>query len=241
MPRYPRYNLVILLLIGSIAALLPAGSTAQDDKKPASAAVDADWKKLFDGKTLTGWKKADFFRSGNVEVKDGAILMEKGSMMTGVTYDRADFPKMNYEVQLEGKKLAGNDFFCTTTFPVGNSFCSLVVGGWGGRLTGISSINGADASENETTSNKEFKTGQWYRVRIRVTPKRLEAWIDTDKLVDLETEGLQLSVRTECSVCRPFGVATYDTTGAVRDIRVRPLTEAEQKSAPKKDADKDGR
>src|SRR5437899_5887392 len=106
-------------------------------------------------------------------------------LMTGVTWGRGGLPRMDYEVTLEGKKLAGNDFFCTTTFPVGDSFCSLVVGGWGGRVVGISSINGADASENETHRDMEFKQGQWYRVRIRVTAKRIEAWVGAERVVDL--------------------------------------------------------
>src|SRR5437899_12217134 len=48
-------------------------------------------------------------------------------LMTGVTWGRGGLPRMDYEVTLEGKKIAGDDFFCTTTFPVGDSFCSLVV------------------------------------------------------------------------------------------------------------------
>ena len=94
------------------------------------------------------------------QVKDGAIVMEKGKKMNGVTYAGKDFPKSDYEVVLEGKRIDGRDFFCTTTFPVGDGFCSLVVGGWGGKLTGISSINGSDASENETTSSMDFKRRQ---------------------------------------------------------------------------------
>ena len=39
----------------------------------------------------------------------------------------------------------------------------------------------------------------------------------------------RISTRLECRESQPFGVATYDTTGAVRDIRVRKLTEAEKK------------
>jgi lysophospholipase L1-like esterase len=190
----------------------------------------AGWKQLFDGKSLAGWKSADFYKPGKVFVKEGAIVMERGTKMTGATYVRGDFPKMDYEVSLEGRKLAGNDFFCTTTFPVGDSFCSLVVGGWGGRIVGLSSINGADASENETSRHRRFKQGQWYRVRIRVTPKRIEAWIDAEKLVDLNTDGLKLSTRIECVPCRPFGVASWNTVGAVRDVRVRRLTEAERKA-----------
>ena len=52
---------------------------------------------------------------------------------------------MDYEVTLEGKRVAGDDFFCTTTFPVGESFCSFVVGGWHGTVVGLSSIDGMDA------------------------------------------------------------------------------------------------
>jgi hypothetical protein len=49
---------------------------------------------------------------------------------------------MNYEIKLEAKKVTGNDFFCGMTFPVGDSFCSFIVGGWGGPVVGLSSIDG---------------------------------------------------------------------------------------------------
>ncbi len=168
-----------------------------------------------------------------MSVKDGAIVMENGNDMTGATYSRDDFPKMDYEVALEGKKVKGRDFFCTTTFPVGDSHCSLVVGGWGGSVVGLSSINSLDASENETTKNLTFKEGQWYRVRIRVTKERIEAWIDNDKVVDAATKGKKISIRAECDLSKPFGVATWRTTGAVRDIKVRELT-AEEKAGKEK-------
>jgi hypothetical protein len=183
----------------------------------------AGWKSLFDGKSLDGWKQADFGPDGKVSVKDGAIVMDKGKLMSGVTYRQGDFPKMDYEVSLEGKKLAGDDFFCTTTFPVGDNFCSLVVGGWGGRVVGLSSLNSQDASENETTRNKEFKHDQWYRIRIRVTRDRIQSWIDDEQLVDVDTRDKKISIRIECSACKPFGIATWNTAGAVRNIRVRAL------------------
>jgi hypothetical protein len=188
-----------------------------------------EWKNLFDGKSLGGWKIADFLDAGKVSVKDGVIVMEKGSHMTGITYDRSDFPKADYEVTLEGKKIDGRDFFCTTTFPVGDTFCSFVVGGWGGHVVGLSTINGASAVENETTGSREFKTDQWYKVRIRVTKAKILCWIDDDKLVDLDTADRKISIRIECTRCKPFGIATYATTGAVRNIRVRTLTDAERK------------
>lgn len=195
------------------------------------------WKTLFDGKSLTGWKSAPFGGEGEVMVKDGAVIMERGSNMTGITYTKGDFPRMDYEVALEGKKLAGNDFFCTTTFPVGADFCSLVVGGWGGTVVGLSCIDFHDASENETSTFRDFKKDQWYAVRIRVTKERIQAWIDGKKMVDVSTKGKKISIRPECDENRPFGFATWNTTGAVRDIRVRPLTEAEKQAAAKKDSD----
>jgi hypothetical protein len=208
--------------------------------EPAKKAEDAaGWKNLFDGKALGAWKSADFHKPGKVLVRDGAMVMEKGNPMTGVTYGGGDFPKSDYEVALEGKKLDGDDFFCTTTFPVGKSFCSFVVGGWGGTTVGLSSINSADASENETSTSKEFKRDVWYRVRIRVTADRIQAWIDDAKLVDADIENKRISTRIECNPNKPFGVATYNTSGAVRNVRVRPLTAGEIKAARQKPAEKE--
>ena len=122
----------------------------------AEPATDAAGEtKLFDGKTLKGWKEADFYGKGKIRVEEGAVVIEKGKQMTGITYAGKDFPKTDYEVTLEGKRIAGRDFFCTTTFPVGDSFCSFVVGGWGGGVIGLSSIDSADASTNETRNDME--------------------------------------------------------------------------------------
>lgn len=218
---------LLIFAAGSISLL--------DDPLTHGAAPDkaeVKWKKLFDGKSLEGWKSIDFGGEGKVAVKDGAVVLDEGKQMTGIVYKGGDFPKMNYEVALEAKRVSGRDFFCTTTFPVGDTFCSFVVGGWGGTTVGLSSIDGADASTNETNKSKEFKLGQWYKVRIRVTPKKIEAWIDDEKMVDLETVDRKISIRIECNRCRPFGIATWETVGAVRDIRVRSLSE--EKKAPEK-------
>ena len=214
----------IAFVLGTLLAANGPGAHAADPEKDA-----AGWKDLCDGKSLDGWKACDFYAPGKVHVEDGAIVLDKGKHMTGVVYTRGDFPKMDYEFTLEGKKIDGDDFFCTTTFPVGDSFCSFVVGGWSGRVVGLSSIDGEDASSNETRTNKEFKNDQWYKVRVRVGAQRIEAWIDGAKAVDLDTTDRKISIRIECNACKPFGVAAYQTTGAIRNIRVRPLTDADRK------------
>jgi Domain of Unknown Function (DUF1080) len=222
------FALVLGLLLFRSELAPPATAEPPSDAK-GSAKDEAGWKDLFDKKSLDGWKASGFYGAGNVQAKDGAIIMEEGKPMTGITYGRNDFPKMDYEVTLEGKKIAGDDFFCTTTFPVGDSFCSLVVGGWSGPVVGLSSIDSEDASVNETRKDMKFKKDQWYRVRIRVSKNRIEAWSDSEKVVDLDTTDRRISIRIECNASKPFGIATYETTGAVRDIRVRTLSEDEKK------------
>jgi len=230
MMSFSRTNLsctfFLALCLGLIIVVQAGFSQTASDK--------SEWISLFDGKTLKGWKQSDFFKPGKSSVKDGVIILEKGSKMTGLTYDGRDFPKMNYEVSLESKRVDGRDFFCTTTFPVGESFCSFVVGGWGGSVTGLSSIDGIDASENQTGQGIEYKNDQWYKIRIRVTDKRVETWVDKEQTVDLDTTDVKLGIRIECNVSTPFGIASYDTVGAVKDIKVRNLSPAEIKEVAKK-------
>ena len=194
-------------------------------KSPPKDKPEAKWKTLFDGKTLAGWKSTPFGGEGRVYVKEGAIVMEMGSDMTGVTWTGKP-PRSNYEIALEGKRIDGSDFFCTTTFPVGKEHCSLVVGGWGGSVVGLSSIDSYDASENETTKVLSFQKNQWYRVRIRVTDAKIEAWIDDRQIVDQSREGRKFSVRGEVDLSRPLGIATWETTGAVRNVRMREIEPA---------------
>lgn len=229
-----RSAVVFGIVFGIVAVFGPAEMMVEAKKaEPKKPQADkTKWRPMFDGKTLKGWKVPNFGGEGKVYVKDQSIILESGAMMTGITYTEA-MPKMNYEVTLEGMRVEGSDFFCTTTFPVGDSFVSFVVGGWGGTVTGISSIDFYDASDNQTTRSKDFKSKQWYRVRIRVTQEKIETWIDDEKMVDLETKGRKLSIRFECDLCRPFGVSTWTTSGAVRNIRVRELGPQELKKAEK--------
>jgi hypothetical protein len=214
------------------AALAVLACPAHAQEKAAPPAKDApqkteapQGKALFDGKTLEGWKCPDFGGEAKVSVKDGMIIMDKNpkASMSGITWTGKP-PRTNFELTLEGMRLDGGDFFCTTTFPVGEGYCSLVMGGWGGSLIGLSSIDSMDASENSTTTALDFQEKQWYRVRIRVTDAKVEAWIDDKLMIDQERKDHKFTVRSECDDCRPLGICTWDTKGAVRNIRLRELT-----------------
>jgi len=206
-------TLVPALLLGMVSAV-PA-----EEPAPAGSSSHS----LFDGKSLGHWKAVDYANPGPVEVKDGMLILGRGNPMTGATWTGTPLPGVNYELTFEAQRLSGNDFFAAVTFPVKESSCSLILGGWGGGLTGLSSLNGADASENETTGYLAFENQRWYKVRVQVFEHRICCWVDEAPLVDLDTTDLEVGVRLEMEMCRPFGLASYHTVGAVRHLQWRPV------------------
>lgn len=175
---------------------------------------------LFDGKTLGGWGITNFGTEGPVMVTEGKIVINMGDGASGITWAN-DFPTVNYEVNLDAQKTVGNDFFCGMTFPVNDDFCSLVVGGWGGPVIGLSCIDGADASDNETQILKRFDKNVWYNIRLRVTEEKISAWIDEEKLVDFSYTGRELSTRPEVDLSKPFGICTWLTSAELKNIWIK--------------------
>jgi hypothetical protein len=198
---------------------LPGCSEVNSSKKKESAIITekSDTSFLFDGKTLDGWEITNFGPQGPVYVSGGAIILGMGDGCTGITWKKA-FPRTNYEVSLDAMRVAGNDFFCGLTFPVGKSPCSLIIGGWGGATVGLSSINGKDAAENETTSIHNFDKNRWYHIRLTITDNCIKSWIDSTNVIDFTIGDKNLSIRPEVELSRPFGIASWNTTAAIRNI-----------------------
>jgi hypothetical protein len=191
--------------------------------QPVFSADSPEWQNLFDGKTLTGWKRTDFGGGGDPGVESGMLLVEQGEDLSGVTHTGKP-PVMNYEIELEAQRRSGLDFFCGLTFPVEKKHLTLIVGGWGGNVVGISSIEREDAAHNETTTSRTFEDNRWYTIRLRVEPKRIQAWIDKDRVVDLDTHQKELDLRPgEIDLSIPLGIATFRTKAAFRNIRLRRL------------------
>jgi len=206
-----------LALVSAFLTILSCTTAEYSIQKLPSGAVS-----LFDGESLEGWEIADFGGQGRVSIRDGAIFLEYGDTLTGITW-KGEFPRTNYEVTLDAMRVEGTDFFCGMTFPVRDSYCSLIVGGWGGPVVGLSSIDGMDASENETNTLMRFERNRWYAVRLRVTGDLVQAWIDEELLVEMDTKGRDVDIRPEVSLSRPFGIAAWVTTGALKNIALRRL------------------
>jgi hypothetical protein len=198
---------------------LPPGAT----KAPAPFEGEG-WQGMFDSHSLAGWKEAPFAGHGDVHCQDGVIVVGMGNPFTGINWTN-EFTKVNYEVAFDAMRVMGSDFFCGLTVPVADSFCSLIVGGWGGSLVGISSLDGMDASENEATKFVSFETGRWYRIRMRVTENKIQAWIDKDRLVDVDISEKKVSLRPgDIETSKPFGLACWQTAAAYREIKCRKVS-----------------
>lgn len=183
-----------------------------------------DEKILFNGVSLDHWEIIDYEGHGEVTVSDSCIIIGKGELISGIRWIE-DFPTSDYEVTLKAKRVNGNDFFCGITFPVSDSFLTLVLGGWRGALSGLSCIDGYDAANNQTGIVYGFGSGWWYDVRLRVAGGKVEAWVSGEKLVDFTIGKSRLSLRSEVESSVPFGITTYKTTGAIRDIRLKSINE----------------
>lgn len=198
------------------------GGAVADSSQPAKSLIGAE---------LSQWKSINFGGEGDVYYKDGALNLDVG-LLTGVQY-QGDLTELfgedleNYEITLDAMRVEGIDIFLGLTFPVGKEgHVSYVLGGWAGVVNGISNLDGLNASENATTTYKEggYKDGQWYRARVRVTAEKIECWVDDKQIVDVkradykeyDTHGMVLD-------SKPFGIFTYQTWGAYRNLTVRKL------------------
>ncbi|MCE9525632.1 MAG: DUF1080 domain-containing protein [Planctomycetales bacterium] len=218
-----------LLSTAVVFAFLFNLSSSSADPPAKEKPKEPEWKSLFDGKELGKWKSTDFGGQGEVKVEKGELILEMGEPLTGVTWQKKDeLPTDNFEITLEAMKMKGDDFFCGLTFPCRKSHCSLICGGWGGGVVGISSINNFDASENETTKYQEFKKDKWYKIRVRVADDKIQAWIDDDQLVDVELKDKKISTRFEVDVSQPLGISAYRTKASLRNIKIRKLEPGEK-------------
>ena len=220
--KQPMYLSLLAAVWAINAAIGVSDDTVVADPPTQQAEATDEWVSLVDDKHVPFWKFIDFGGREAFEIDNGVLTVEAGYPMAGFVYTDA-FPKTNYELELEAKKIQGTDFFCLVTFPVGDQFCSLVVGGWGGTVTGISCIDGVDASENQTKSARKYEKDRWYKVRIQVKPNRIRCWLDDETIVDLPTEGVELSLRTDVDNTKPLSVCSFETISQWKNIRFKSL------------------
>jgi len=210
------------------SALVPADQTTAPEPQPPAKdkpTVDHEWTQLFDGTTLDGWKKpseSEFEPTGAVSVSDSTLRFESGTPYTALQWD-GEFPGESFEVEIAAKRTEGCDIFCGLLVPVGESHISVILGGWGDTIVGVSCVDHLYASDNETARVMSFENDKWYDVRVRVTKERVVAWIDESKVIDLERKGRVLTPYPGLEALAPFALFTWQTEAAFRDVWARRL------------------
>ena len=203
----------------------------------AALAAHAEPVRLFNGRDLTGWKVADMFGSGTVKVlEDGSVECGPGNPMTGIAYTN-DPPRMNYELSLQAVRVKGSDFFAALTIPVEQHFCTVIIGGWGGGLCGVSSVDYMDAAENPWSEGVNLENERWYTLRVRVTPGVLQVFLDeniyTTRIEFDEASRFSLRSGSDIDKTKPLGLATYRTLARWRNFTITPITELKPDDKPK--------
>ncbi len=213
----------IMVLVLALAACGKSGGPVAPRSSPGAQKEPIE---LFDGKSLDGWKRITDWEGGggSVSVEDGFLVIGPGEPMNGVVIDaeRWVFPDDGaYEIHAEVSRVEGSDIFFGLTFPVpGRDACmTFVAGGWGGGVTGFSSIGGMDASMNETRSQQKYENGKWYAFRLKVGSDRLMAWIDERIVASTSIRGQVVGMRPgEVEMCQPMGLITWRTKSALRKL-----------------------
>jgi hypothetical protein len=212
----------VLRALGVFCALGLLMGCREEDRKGVKT---SRWE-IMSGTLLEEWQEAEITGSGGIAKDPEGITLKAGAPMTGVTFpawEKLALPLSGYRVTYEAMRVEGADFFGSLTFPVGSlqSHLTLVLGGWGGSLVGLSNLDGLDASENGTGSSHRFENGQWYRVLLEVRAESLQVWIDDKRVILQSLQGKQLSLRHgDIDRCLPFGFATFGSTGKIRNVTV---------------------
>ena len=232
----------MLIMLLCVTLSEPATST-----KAATPGASEKTVSLFDG-TLANWKESTFGGQGLVETipaaeddADAPILrLGSGDPLTGLKYvgpidgdgedpaaartadptDAPAIPRNNYVLRWQARRTLGDDFFCSALFPVDEAVCSVVVGGWGGGVIGLSSLDGMDASENITTNFQLFDDSVWYDFALTVTDEKIVLAIDGDEMFEVAPADYTISTRIEMEPLTPLGFATYLSTGELRNITI---------------------
>lgn len=173
------------------------------------------------------WQPINFGGEGDVYYKEEALNLDYGSPLTGAKY-KGDLATLlgesndHYAITMQAQRVEGVDMFLGVTFPVGDDgHVSLVLGGWAGAITGLSNLDGLNASENVTTQYHAFEDKRWYKVKIYVTPKKVQCWLDDKSLVDINrADYKKYDTHGAVEDTKPFGMFSYDTWGQVKALKV---------------------
>ena len=194
-------------------------ASAQIGETRPEGAQNADWRQLYDGADLSSWELGVYGESDEYEVLEDGVVIPQTAALAGMTF-RGALPTVPYRLSVEATRLYGADFFLGVTFPVSDDHLTLVLGGWGGMVSGLSSLDGLDASRNATKTLRHFPNGKRHEVEIEVTETDGRVRVDGEPFLSTSLEGREVGLRVDVEPSHPLGIATYATSTHLHRVRV---------------------
>lgn len=207
----------------------------------------ANWKTLFDGKTLEGWEQKN--GTATYEVKDGAVL---GSTVEGspnsflCTKDNYGDFVLEFETKLLRDDLNSGVQIRSHFNPEDRD--GRVHGpqveiesspGQAGHIYGEATTGAWISQKAEESPHDAFKNGEWNQYRVRAVGPRVQVWINGQKVSDTKNA-------KDLNAKKPgfIGLQVHSYRGEHpaqvlwRNIRIREVDAEEVKQAAQKRANK---
>ena len=169
-------------------------------------------------------------------VRQGTGLVGSGKSHTRILVPVTAFG--SYDLQLVFTVLSGSE--CTTVLPVGAGQATMTFGGWGGSISGLSNINGEDASDRGNPTRIDLgrggkmlqvgvKTMLDVAVRIKDEQAHVTAKLNGKKVIDWT--GMQSTLTLHRHWVMPikaFGLGTAGSKVVWHTAKVRLLDPADR-------------
>jgi len=229
----------VVSLIG-IALLAGCAAPAPPEPDP-----DAGWVSLFDGQSLDGWKASE--NAASFSVAGGAITCDgPRSHLFYVGPEGTDFENFELETEVLARQGANSGIYFHTAFQEDD---------WPGQGFEIQ-VNNSQERHGDYLENKKTASlygyrnlyeamgpdDEWFTIKARVEGKRVRTWVDGTLVVDYrEPDELPASWDEEY---RRLGSGTFafqchdpESKVSYRNVRVRPIQEADVDQGPSPVAD----
>lgn len=159
----------------------------------------------------------DYDEHGAIEFSEESVSLGRGRPGTGIRYCGPP-PASAYRLTWDARRTDGNDFFCGLTFPAGGSYLTLILGGWGGGLIGLSNLDGMSAVDNESASWHDFENDRWYALQLDVGDQSVLVQLDGKSVVDVSIADRRLDIWWEQEPMRPLGISSWNTAAQIRKL-----------------------
>jgi len=149
---------------------------------------------------------------GRWEIRDGEL--HQTALAQDVRLVFGDRGWRDCEFSLEACRTGGSEGFLVLFRYAGDAaFYWLNLGGWGNRFHAVEKATAAGRTCVTPQRPGGIETGRWYRIRVRCTGSRFQAWLDDEPVADFTDD--------QAHPAGAVGVGTWATTARFRGLTVR--------------------